>query len=59
MAGDNTGGWEMISAPKGSGGTSDPFNEIHTLAWKAFYAGAVLNANWSRALRVAATNLTN
>lgn len=59
MAGDNTGAWEMISHPKGSGGTSDPFNEIGTLAWKSFYAGAVLNANWSRALRVGATNLTN
>jgi N4-gp56 family major capsid protein len=58
-AGDNTGGWEMIFKERGSGGTSDPFNEIATLAWKAFFAGAVLNANWSRALRVGATNLAN
>jgi N4-gp56 family major capsid protein len=58
-AGDNTGGWELISHARGSGGTSDPFNEIQTIAWKAFFAGAVLNANWSRALRVAATNLSN
>lgn len=58
-AGDNTGGWEMIFKERGSGGTSDPFNEISTLAWKAFFAGAVLNANWSRALRVGATNLAN
>jgi N4-gp56 family major capsid protein len=58
-AGDNTGGWEMIFKERGSGGTSDPFNEISTLAWKAFFAGAVLNANWSRALRVAATKLSN
>jgi N4-gp56 family major capsid protein len=58
-AGDNTGGWEMIFKERGSGGTSDPFNEIATLAWKAFFAGAVLNANWSRALRVGATNLSN
>lgn len=58
-AGDNTGGWEMIFHDAGSGGIADPFNEIRTLAWKAFFAGAVLNANWSRAIRVAATNLAN
>ena len=58
-AGDNTGGWELIFHDKGSGGVSDPFNEISTLAWKAFFAGAVLNDTWSRALRVAATDLTN
>ena len=57
-AGDK-GAWDLISHPRGSGGTSDPFNEISTLAWKAFFAGAVLNSNWSRAIRVAATNLTN
>ena len=58
-AGDNTGGWEMIFKDRGSGGTSDPFNEISTLAWKAFFAGTVLNANWSRAYRTGATNLSN
>ena len=50
-AGDNKGGWEMIYHDKGSAGAGDPFNEIRTLAWKAFFAGAVLNANWSRSLR--------
>lgn len=59
MAGENTGGWEIINHPPGSGGIGDPFNEIGTIAWKAFYAGAVLNSNWSRGLNVAATNLTN
>lgn len=58
-AGDNTGGWEMIFKERGSGGTSDPFNEISTLAWKAFFAGKALNANWSRALRCGATRLDN
>lgn len=58
-AGDNTGVWEMISHKRGTAGSSDPFNEISTIAWKAFYAGAALNANWSRALRCAATNLAN
>lgn len=59
MAGDNTGGWELINHRPGSGGIGDPFNEIGTMAWKAFFAGAVLNSNWSRAINVAATNLTN
>ena len=59
MAGDEVGDWEIIIHPKGSGGTSDPFNEISTIAWKSFHAGAVLNSNWSRAIRVNATNLTN
>lgn len=59
MAGDDTGDWDIIIHPKGSGGTSDPFNEISTIAWKSFHAGAVLNANWGRALRVGATDLTN
>ena len=58
-AGDNTGGWEMIFKDRGSGGTSDPFEEIATLAWKAFHASKALNANWSRALRVGATRLDN
>lgn len=58
-AGENQGSFELISHPRGSGGIADPFNEVSTLAWKAFFAGAVLNANWSRALRVGATDLTN
>lgn len=37
---------------------ADPFAEINTLAWKAWHAGAVLNANWCRAIRVGATDLT-
>jgi N4-gp56 family major capsid protein len=58
-AGDNTGGWNLISHAAGSGGTSDPFDELHTLAWKAWFAGSVLNSGWSRALRVATTKLSN
>lgn len=58
-AGDNTGGWEIIYHEAGKSGVADPFNEISTLAWKAFYAGAILNANWARSIRSAATNLKN
>lgn len=59
FAGENTDSFEMIFHERGSGGIADPFNEIATLAWKAWYAGAVLNANWSRAVVTAATDLTN
>lgn len=58
-AGENTGGWELIFHDVGSGGIADPYNEVRTLAWKAFFAGAALDANWSRALRVSATRLDN
>lgn len=58
-AGDNTGGWEIISHARGSSGAADPLNEIATIGWKAWFGGAALNSNWSRALRVAATNLAN
>lgn len=58
-AGENKNGFDMIFHPRGSGGVADPYDEISTLAWKAFFAGSVLNSNWSRALRTAATNLSN
>lgn len=58
-AGDNTGGWEIISKPRGSAGSADPFNEMATIAWKAWFVGKTLNTNWSRAIRVAATKLSN
>jgi N4-gp56 family major capsid protein len=58
-SGDNTGGWELLFHGRGSGGIADPFNEISTLAWKAWFAGAVLNANFSRCLRSGATRLDN
>lgn len=58
-SGDNTGGWEMIFHPRGSGGIADPYNEIATLAWKAFHAAAVLNSAFSRAICVGATKLSN
>lgn len=58
-AGDNTGSWDLISHPRGSSGVSDPFDEVGTLAWKAFFAGAILNSAWARSIRSAATNLAN
>ncbi len=58
-AGDNTGGWQIITKSAASGGTSDPFEEINTIAWKSWFGAAVLNSGWSRSLQVCATNLAN
>lgn len=58
-AGDNTGGWEIISHARGTSGAADPLNEIASIGWKGWFGGAALNANWSRAIRCAATNLAN
>lgn len=43
----------IVKAPS-STGTSDPFNEISTVAWKAWHTGAILNPNWVRGVRTAA-----
>lgn len=56
-AGDSLGPVSLISKGLGSGGTSDPYDEIQTLAWKAWHAGKILNANWVRAIRSGATDL--
>lgn len=58
-AGDNVGAWDIIIKDRKSGGSSDPLEEMNTIAYKFWYGGAVLNSTWSRALIVAATDLTN
>lgn len=57
-AGDPLPAVMLISKERGSAGTGDPFDEIATLAWKAWHAGAVLNSNWSRVVRVGASALS-
>lgn len=37
---------ELIYHKPGSSGIADPFNEAGSLAWKAWFAGKVLNGNW-------------
>jgi N4-gp56 family major capsid protein len=37
---------ELITKKPGSSGIYDPFNEMGSLAWKAWYAGKILNADW-------------
>ncbi len=59
QAGDPLPAVQLIVHGAGSAGTGDPFNEVSTLAWKAFHAGAVLNTAWTRVVRVASTRLDN
>lgn len=47
---------ELIYKPVGTVGT-DLFNEIASLAWKAWFAGKVLNANWGVKVRSGASKL--
>ncbi len=47
----------IVKAPSATG-TSNPFNEISTVAWKAWHTGGILNAGWVRGIRSAATLLT-
>lgn len=50
---------QIIQKGRGSGGTSDPFNEIQTIAYKFWHAGAVLNADWVRVIKCGATSLSS
>lgn len=56
-AGDTVPTVQMIFKPFGSAGAGDPLDEISTLSWKAWHAGAQLNADWSRGLRIGARKL--
>lgn len=58
QAGDDLAPIELIVHELGSGGTSDPYNEIETIAWKAWHAGAVTNPNWGRLIVSGATDVT-
>jgi len=49
---------KIIEKGFGSGGTSDPFDEIRTIAYKFWHAGAVLNSGWARVIKSGATNVT-
>jgi N4-gp56 family major capsid protein len=51
--------FEMIFKERGSGGTSDPFNEISTLGVEGFPCGCGSERELLAALRCGATNLSN
>lgn len=46
---------ELIKKDIGSSGVGDPFNEYGSIAWKAWYAGKILNPNWIRSIITLAT----
>lgn len=52
----NPPGVEIINKPLGTVGT-DLFNEVQSIAWKAWWAGAVLNANWGVKVRSLSSKL--
>ncbi len=43
---------------EGPGGVADPFREVKTIAWKAWWAGKVLNTNWIQKIESAASDLS-
>lgn len=47
---------ELINKPLGQVGT-DLYNEVQSIAWKAFFAGAILNSNWIVKVRSGASKL--
>ena len=56
-AGDELSTVDVIVKTPAATGTSDPYNELSTVAWKAWHTGAVLNGNWLRGIRSGATAL--
>lgn len=49
---------QLIHQPLGSGGVGDPFKEQSTIAWKCWFAAAILNNTWISRLRTGATDLS-
>ena len=57
MMGDRVPSVQLISKPLGSAGAGDPFNEIGSLAWKAWFAGKILNQKWLWKIRSTSADL--
>jgi N4-gp56 family major capsid protein len=49
---------QLITHAAGSAGAGDPYDEIATIAWKCWFAGAVLNHSWLARVRTGASLLT-
>lgn len=50
---------ELIHKPFGSSGVADALNELSSLGWKSWGAAKILNGDWIRCIRSAATDLSN
>ena len=57
QGGDTIPAVQLISHAPGSSGVGDMFNEVGSLAWKAFHAGVVLNADWVVEVRVLSADI--
>lgn len=58
MAGETLDPIKLIVHGFGSGGgAADPYDEISTIAWKAWHADSELNPNWNRGIVSGATSL--
>lgn len=49
---------EIIHKAPGSSGIGDMFNEVGSLAWKAWFAGKILNENWITKVVTLAKDIT-
>jgi len=58
-AGDEQSAIKLITQGLGSGGTSDPFREISTVAYKFWWAAVELNEDWSRIIVSGASSLSS
>lgn len=56
-SGDKLPAVMMIAKARGSMGAGDPFDEVSSLAWKSWHGAKILNTNWIRTIRSAATDL--
>lgn len=56
--GDSLPAVMMISHAKGSAGSADPLNEVSTMGWKSWHVAKILNSNWGRNIRSAASRLS-
>ena len=57
MMGERVPAIQIINKPLGSAGAGDPFNEIGSLAWKAWFAGKILNESWIWKIRSLSADL--
>ena len=57
MMGDRLPTVELIRKAVGSSGVADMYDEIGSLAWKAWFAGKILNQNWLWKIRSLSADL--
>lgn len=55
--GDRPAAIQIINKPVGSSGIADPLNEVGSIAWKAWFAGKVLNDAWIREVQTLSSEL--